>query len=100
MATKTKQKTEDKNVTMGHQHEIPRLKRIKGQIDGIERMITDKRYCVEILQQIKAAKSAMQALENSVLKTHLEGCVREAFESKDPMNATKKIEEISDLLNR
>jgi len=100
MATKTKQKAEGNKVTMGHQHEIPRLKRIKGQIDGIERMISEKRYCVDILQQIKAAKSAMQALENSVLKTHLEGCVREAFESKDPLNATKKIEEISDLLNR
>ena len=99
MAAKTKRKTEG-IVTMGHQHEMPRLKRIKGQLDGIERMINDKRYCVDILQQIKAAKSAMQALENSVLKTHLEGCVREAFESKDVINATKKIEEISDLLNR
>ena len=100
MGVNTKTKGKEINVTMGHDHEIPRLKRIKGQIDGIERMITEKRYCVDILQQIKAAKSAMQALENSVLKKHLEGCVRAAFESKDPMNATKKIEEISDLLNR
>ncbi len=100
MATKTKNKADDSKVTMGHLHEIPRLKRIKGQVDGIERMIGEKRYCVEILQQIKAAKSAMQALENSILKTHLEGCVREAFESKDVINAGKKIAEISELLNR
>lgn len=100
MPGKARQKLEDGKVTMGHLHEIPRLKRIKGQIDGIERMITEKRYCVDILQQIKAAKSAMQALENSVLKSHLEGCVREAFESRNAINATKKIEEISNLLNR
>lgn len=100
MADKSKTKSKEIGVTMGHAHELPRLKRIKGQLDGIERMITEKRYCVDILQQIKAAKSAMQALENAVLKTHLEGCVREAFESKDPVNASKKIEEISDLLNR
>lgn len=100
MAVRSKVKSEPQKVTMAHMHEMPRLKRIRGQLEGIERMIEDKRYCIEILQQIKAARSAMQALENSVLRTHLEGCVREAFEAKDSLDAGKKIQEITDLLGR
>lgn len=100
MAPRVKTKKNSTPMAMEHVDEIPRLKRIKGQVDGIERMINEKRYCVEILQQIKAAKSAMQAVENSVLRTHLEGCVRAAFETKNVLDASKKIREISDLLKR
>ncbi len=89
-----------KQVTMAHAEQLPRLKRIKGQLEGIERMIDEKRYCVEILQQIKAARSALLAVENAILKTHLEGCVRDAFKSKDGLAAKKKLDEISELLNR
>ena len=84
----------------GHFKEIPRLKRIRGQVDGVQRMIEEKRYCVEILQQIKAARSALQALENSVLTTHLESCVREAFDAQDGNRAARKIQEIKDFLSR
>lgn len=84
----------------GHFKEIPRLKRIRGQVDGIQRMIEEKRYCVEILQQIKAARSALLALENSVLTTHLESCVSEAFNTQDGNKAAKKIQEIKEFLSR
>ncbi|MGZ3710487.1 MAG: metal-sensitive transcriptional regulator [Bdellovibrionota bacterium] len=83
-----------------HQGELPRVRRIKGQIEGIERMVEDGRYCVDIITQIKAAKSALQALENAVLKTHLHMCVQEAFNSKTSFNAAKKIEEITELLRK
>lgn len=84
----------------GHTKEMPRLKRIRGQIDGIQRMIEEKRYCVEILQQVKAARSALQALENSILSTHLESCVREAFNANDGAKSAKKIQEITEFLSR
>lgn len=83
-----------------HGEGLPRLKRIRGQVDGIERMILEKRYCMDILMQIKAARSALQALEGEVLKTHLEGCVREALHSKDSFHADKKIKELMELLAR
>ena len=69
-----------------HAGDLPRLKRIRGQIDGIERMINDRRYCMDILQQIKASRSALQALEATILKTHLQGCVRTAMSSKRPVS--------------
>ena len=83
-----------------HSEGLPRLKRIRGQVDGIERMILEKRYCMDILMQIKAARSALQALEGEVLRTHLEGCVREALHSKDSFHAEKKIKELTELLAR
>jgi DNA-binding FrmR family transcriptional regulator len=85
---------------MSHLSSLPRLKRIRGQMEGIERMISEQRYCMDILMQIKAARSALQALEGEVLGTHLEGCVREAITAKDPVKADKKIKELLELLNR
>ena len=83
-----------------HHDQLPRLKRVRGQVEGIEKMILDKRYCIEILQQIKAARSALLSLEALILETHLKGCVRNAIESRDGLFAEKKIQEISDLLTR
>ena len=83
-----------------HSEGLPRLKRIRGQVDGVERMILEKRYCVDILMQIKATRSALLALEGEVLRTHLEGCVREALSAKDSFQAEKKIKELMELLTR
>lgn len=83
-----------------HIDALPRLKRIRGQVDGIERMISEQRYCVDILTQIKAARSALHALEGEVLRTHLESCVRDAIHSKDAFQADKKIKELMELLAR
>lgn len=95
-------KKEKANWTMGQSHmaELPRLRRVRGQIDGVEKMIADGRYCIEILQQVKAARSALKALEATILKTHLKGCVRSALTSKDSFDADTKIQEITDLLGR
>lgn len=83
-----------------HDVELPRLRRVKGQVEAVERMITEGRYCVDILQQIKAARSALQALENNILRTHLEGCVKQALASPNAFDAEKKLKEISDLLGK
>lgn len=85
---------------MDHAEGLPRLKRIRGQVNGIERMIQEKRYCVDILIQIKAARSALLALEGEVLRTHLEGCVREALSARDSFQADKKVKELMELLTR
>ena len=52
-----------------------RVKRIAGQVAGIERMLDDKRYCVDILNQIAAIRSALDALGVELLTSHLENCV-------------------------
>ena len=87
-------------VHPSHEHDLPRLRRIKGQVEGLERMIGQGRYCVDILNQIKAARSALQALEGSVLQRHLETCLREALDARRPFDAQRKIKEITDLLGK
>ena len=90
----------EKAEILGHSKEVTRLRRICGQLGGIEKMIADERYCMEILQQVKAARSALLAVENSILKTHLSRCVRDAFNAKKEIDIQAKLREISDFLDR
>lgn len=90
-----------------HAHQHPdysvlkkRLAKIKGQLDGIDRMIDDRRYCPEIIHQIKAAGAALRAMEGEIFKTHLRGCVKTAFSLKDAFSAETKIEEIMKMFYR
>lgn len=69
-------------------------------MEAIERMIAEGRYCVEILQQIKAARSALQSLEANILRSHLESCVKQALEAPNAFDAEKKLKEVSDLLGK
>lgn len=81
-----------------HQSELKRLSRIKGQVEGVERMIIDKRYCPEIVIQIKAIRSALKSLEANVIEGHLRSCVKQAITSRNPMIVQEKLEEIVSLM--
>lgn len=83
---------------MDHSAHIKRLNRVKGQIEGIERMIIDRRYCTEIIAQLKAASAALKAVESEVFKSHLRGCVKSAFSGNDAFKAEEKIQEIVKLI--
>ncbi len=85
-------------VPHDHSPELKRLSRIKGQIEGVEKMIRDKRYCPDIVQQIKAARAALNSLENNVIEAHIKHCVKTAILSKDVYVAAEKIEEIIQLI--
>lgn len=81
-----------------HSRHLTRLNRAKGQIEGIERMILDRRYCPDIIAQLKAASSALKAIEAELFKTHLRGCVKEAFSADDLFKSEEKIQEIVKLV--
>ena len=81
-----------------HSIHISRLKRVKGQIEGIERMIIDKRYCPDIIVQLRAAASAMKSIEAEVFKTHLKNCVKQAFIDSDPYKSDEKVLEVIKLI--
>lgn len=83
-----------------HSKELIKLKRASGQIDGIMGMIEENRYCPDILIQIRAAKSALQSVEHSILKTHLEHCVHDVLESKDKDKTEAKIHELIEMIGR
>ena len=77
-----------------HSPELVRLSKIAGQLHGIERMIQQKRYCPEIIQQIRVATSALRAIEMSILTEHLSQCVREAALARNSEQFQRKVAEI------
>lgn len=82
-----------------------RLNRIAGQIAGIQRMVDEDRYCVDILTQLAAVRSALDALGVEMLTNHLEGCVLghgTGTEHKDatPMSKPELLEEVRTTLSR
>jgi CsoR family transcriptional regulator, copper-sensing transcriptional repressor len=92
-------------ANMNHSHpdhsaQIKRLNRIEGQIGGIRQMITNRRYCPEILAQTKAVCSAIRSLEGEILRHHMEHCVRDAISSADGHAVDRKIEEMIKLFKR
>ncbi len=81
-----------------HSRLLLRLRRVQGQISGIEKMISERRYCVDILTQFRAAASALKAAEAAVFESHIRSCVAEAARSKKPAEIEKKIDELTRLL--
>ena len=61
---------------------ISRMKRIEGQAKGIQRMIDDDRYCIDVVQQLTALSSAGEEVALLILQSHIEGCVTDAIREK------------------
>ncbi|GAB3885929.1 metal-sensitive transcriptional regulator [Kibdelosporangium lantanae] len=76
-----------------------RLRRIEGQIRGLQRMVDNDEYCIDILTQISAATRALQAVSVSLLDEHLRHCVSEAI-TEGGETADAKIKEASDAIAR
>jgi DNA-binding FrmR family transcriptional regulator len=76
---------------------IRRLRRIEGQVRGIERMIERREYCIDILQQTAALRAAVDSVALLILEDHVQGCVRTAAEQGD---ADRYIEEVLDVVRR
>lgn len=77
-----------------HSSEVIRVRRIIGQLEGVEKMIVDRRYCPQILQQIKAATSALTALRVEILKRHLTECVSESAKTGNNSRLLEQVVEI------
>ena len=76
---------------------INRLSRISGQVRGVAQMVEDDRYCIDILHQLQAVKSALAKVETQILKDHAACCVAEAIASGDEADQREKFEELIDL---
>lgn len=73
---------------------IKRLKRIEGQVKGIQKMIDDERYCIDILVQISAAKAAIDKVGRIILENHIKGCVTESIKNESQDESDELIEEL------
>ena len=77
-----------------------RLARIEGQVRGIAKMIDDDRYCIDILTQLGAVDTAVEAVALKVLEKHVEHCVAGALASGDPEVANEKSRELLEAVQR
>lgn len=84
---------------MSHHDKLIALRRIEGQVRGVQKMIDDERYCVDILNATSAVIGALRKVESRILKDHLNACARTAFEGKSKAEKEKKLEEIFQLLD-
>jgi DNA-binding FrmR family transcriptional regulator len=79
---------------------LGRLRRIEGQVQGLQRMVDNEAYCVDILMQIAAAQGALEQVEKLLLGRHIESCVADAVRSGSKSERQQKIDELLDVFAR
>lgn len=87
-------------VPPAHDASAKRLNRVIGQLNGIKSMMEERRYCPDILTQLRAARAAMKSLEVAMLRNHLNHCVINAVKSGDDAQIKEKLQELEELIAR
>jgi DNA-binding FrmR family transcriptional regulator len=95
-------------VTTAHEHGytkdrdalVRRLHRIEGQVRGIERMLEENRYCIDVLTQISAVTTALESVAFQILDDHVNHCVAGALATGDPEEAAAKSRELLEAVHR
>ena len=77
-----------------------RLNRIEGQVRGLAKMVDEDRYCIDIVTQISAVRSALRRAEEEILKDHVAHCVEHAISSGDKADQRRKIAELMEVVGR
>ena len=77
-----------------------RLKRIEGQVRGIQRMVDEGRYCPDVLTQLASVHAALRGVGKVLMRSHLQHCVTESLRSGDPGEAERTYDEVMDLMYR
>lgn len=83
-----------------HRDQLARLSRARGQLEGVARMIDEERYCVDILTQLRAARAALRAVEDGVLRTHVAHCISDELARGHTEGPSARIDELMDVLTR
>ncbi len=86
---------------MEHEHEdnIRRLKTIEGHIRGIQRMLEEGKYCIDIIRQIQAVQSALNKVSAKILDGHLNSCLLNAVQGDDPVERQRVLNEITEVFD-
>ena len=83
-----------------HDDQLISLKKIEGQIRGVQKMIEEERYCVDILNQLRSVVRAIGSVKKKIYISHLEHCVTGALKGDSEIEKRKKIDEVMDLLSK
>ncbi len=87
-----------RQIYPNHESQLARLNKIAGQLKGVRKMIEERRYCVDIISQIKAVTGALEQVQMGVLEKHVHHCVRESME--DGVELDTKVEELVRVLGK
>lgn len=79
---------------------LHRLRRIEGQVRGLQRMVDDERYCADVMTQVASVQEALRGVSKALLQNHLRHCAAAAIRSGDPGRAEAMYEELLDLMQR
>lgn len=79
---------------------LKRVRSIEGQVRGIEKMVLQNRYCIDILTQIAAVRAALGKVSEEILRRHIETCVTADLTGDDPDRRAKAIEELFEVIRR
>jgi DNA-binding FrmR family transcriptional regulator len=83
-----------------HQEQIVALKRIEGQVRGLQNMIEEGKYCVDILNQVQSVIAALARVQDKILEKHINSCVVNAVKGKSESEKDKKLNELLQLVSR
>ena len=75
-----------------------RLARIEGQIRAVRKMVAEDRYCIDVVRQVQAARSALSSLETVIIDDHVDTCVQHALEAGDASDRREKVNELVSIL--
>ncbi len=79
---------------------LNRLRRIEGQVRGLQRMVEEDAYCVDILTQVAAVQTALEQVAIHVLDGHVRGCVADAVAGSDAAESDQRLDEVMDAVRR
>ena len=79
---------------------LGRLRRIEGQVQGIQRMIEEEKYCVDIMLQLSAVQGALEQVSKILMHRHIESCVMDSMKAGTERERARKIEELSGVFSR
>ena len=83
-----------------HENNLIALRRIEGQVRGVQKMIEERKYCIDILNQIYAVRRALARVEEKILEKHFRNCVTEAVKGSSEKEKQQKMDEIFKLIHQ
>ena len=86
-------------VDMKHDDALHRLKNVEGHLRGIQRMIEEDKYCIDVIRQIHAAQAALNKASSIILEEHLNSCLISAVRGDDPNDRERVLQEITDIFD-
>ena len=82
-----------------HEEALHRLKSIEGHIRGIQKMVEDDKYCIDVIRQVQAVQAGLNKVTTMILEEHLHSCLITAVRGDDPADRERVLEEIADIFD-